>query len=91
VEYEIRRFQIAAFFGDLFDGIPTITKYAFVAVNISNLALARSGIHEPRVIAYQAVVISDFDLKQVGRLDGAVLDRNLVLFAGPIIDHCQSL
>src|SRR5258706_6412818 len=87
VENQIGGFKISTFFSDLLDRIPTIAQNAFIAVDIGDSALARGGIHKARVVADDTIVLTNLDLEQIRRLDRAVFDRNLVLFASPVVGY----
>src|SRR5512143_194728 len=74
IKNKIGRLQISTLLRDLFDRIATIAQNAFVPIYIRYPALAGSRVHETRVVTDQALIIADFNLEQVRRLDRSVLD-----------------
>ena len=89
---QVRRLEKVAVFGELFDGVATVEQDALVAVDEGDAASARSGVHERRVVGHHAELVGgDLDLAQIHGADGAVLDRNVVLFAGSIVGDRQRI
>ena len=90
VEQEVCDFQVVALFGQLFNRIAAIFEYAFIAVNVCDLALARGCVHERRIVGHQTkVVIVILDLAQVYRADRVVLNRHFILLARAIVGNRQ--
>ena len=84
---QIRRFEIIAFFRELFNGISAVEQDAVVAVDVGDGAAAVRGVHERRVVCHQPEVVgSRLDLTQVHRADCAVVHRQLVFLACSVID-----
>ena len=87
---EIGRLQEVAFLGQLFDRIAAIEEDAFVAVDVGNRAVAVGGVHERRVVRHEPEVVGAcLDLAEIHRANRAVLNRQLVLLPGPVVDDCQ--
>src|SRR5689334_14110515 len=63
VKNQIGSLQISAFFGNLLDRIAAVAKNAAIAINISDLALARRRIHESRIVTDEPFVLRDPDLE----------------------------
>ena len=91
VEQEIRRFEVRAFFREIFDGIAAVTENALIAVDESDAANARGGVVECRVVAHHAKFRGiDFDLAKIGGANGAVRDRHLIAFARAVVRDRES-
>src|SRR5205814_10658320 len=87
-----RRFQIGAFFRQVFDGIAAITEDAGVAIDVRNPADARSGVVERWVVAHQAEIFwIYFNLAEVSGTNGVVRDGDFVGLAGAIVDDGEGL
>ena len=92
VEEQVGDLEVGALFGQLFDGISPVPQDPLVAVDERDLALARRGVHEGGIVGHHAEIIRvDLDLAQIGRLDGVVLDRDLVRFPGSIVRNGESV
>src|SRR5688572_14356046 len=91
VENQVSSFEVSALLGQLFDRIAPITQNTLVTIDIGDLALARCGVHKTRIIADQSIIFGNFNLKQIGGLDRAILNRDIIFFAGSIIDDRQSV
>ena len=86
VQDQVGRFEIGAALGQLLDGVSPVHQDALVAVDERNLALARRGVHERRVVGAQPrVVAAGRDFFQVSGADGAFRDRDLVGLPGPVV------
>ena len=57
IEQQVSDFEISALLGELIDRIAAIFEDAFVAVDECDAALARSGIHERRIVSHQTKVV----------------------------------
>jgi hypothetical protein len=87
---EVGRLQVVAVFGELLDRIAPIEQDAFVAVDVSDGAAAVRRVHEGGVVGHQAEVVwPGLDLPEVHGPDGPVLNRQLVLLPGPVVDDGQ--
>ena len=72
--------------GKLLDRIAAIPEDSPVAVDEGDGAAAGGGVHEGRVVGHQPEVFRPrLDLAQGQGGDGAVGDRDLVRFAGPVV------
>ena len=81
-----------ALVGELLDRVAAIHQHALVAVDVGDLAAARRGVHERRVVGSEAeVVVARLDLAQIHRLDGAVGDRDVVLLAGAVVGDGEGI
>src|SRR6058998_151415 len=90
VEQQVRRFQERAARGQLLDRIAAVAQDPLVAVDVTDRTAARRGVQEPGVVRRQPrIVVRDLDLAQVDRSDRAVLDRQLVRLAGPVVGDGQ--
>ena len=91
-EDQIGRLEIVAVFGELFNRVSAIEEHALVAVDVRDAAPAVRGVHQRRVVGHHAEVVrSRFDLAQIHRPDGAVVNREVVLLSGAVIDDRQRL
>src|ERR1043166_4857072 len=87
VKQQVSDFEIRALLSELIDGIAAVFEDPLVAIDKGDAALAGSSIHERRIVSHQSeIVVRDFDLAQIHRLYCAVLDWELILFSGAIID-----
>ena len=87
---QIRRFEEVAVLGQLFDRIAAIEEDAFVAVDVGDRAAAVGRVHERRVVRHEPEVVgARLDLAQIHGANRAVLNRQLVLLPGPVVDDCQ--
>ena len=90
VEQQVGDLEVGRLLGELLDRIAAVLEDALVAVDEGDRAAARRRVHERRVVGHQPeVVVVDLDLAQVGGADRAVLDRDLVLLAGPVVGDGQ--
>ena len=91
-EHQIGRFEVGAVLGELLDGVAAVHEDALVPVDERNAAAARGRVREGRVIRHHAEIVRPrFDLSQIHRANGAVLNRNLVLLAGAVVGDGQSV
>src|SRR5256885_16954397 len=80
VQQQVSDYEVGAFLGKYIDRDSAIFENSLVAVDERNPAFAGSSVHESRIVSHQTkVIIGDFDLAQIQRLDGFVLDRQFVL------------
>src|SRR5438094_3265682 len=92
VQQQVGRLEERALLGELFDWVAAVAQDPLVPVDEADRAAARGRVHERRVVAQQPVVVrGDLDLAQVGRVDSAVLDRELVLLPGAVVDDRQGV
>ena len=83
LEQEIRRLEEARLLGELLDRVAAVAEDACVAVDVGDRAATRGRIQEGGVEREQA------ELREIGGTDRAVLDRERVLAAGPVVDDGQ--
>ena len=70
----------------LLDWVTTVSQDALVTVDERDRAATGRGVHEGRIVGHHPeVIVGDLDLPQVGSLDGAFGDRQLVALAGSVI------
>jgi len=87
---EVGGLEEGALFGEFLDGVAAVAQDAALTVDVGDLALARRRVGERRVVAHQAGIVGrGFDLAQIRGADGVVLDGNLVLLAGAVVDDRQ--
>src|SRR5919107_4057707 len=91
IENQVSSFQVSALLRQLFNRIAAIAQNTLIAINIGDLALAGRGIHKTRIVADQPIIVGNFYLKQIGGLDRAILNRDIVFLPGSIIDDRQSV
>jgi len=92
VQQQVRGFEERALFGELLDRVAAVAQDPLVPVDEADRAAARRRVHERRIVAEQPVVVRrELDLPQVGRVNRAVLDRELVLLAGAVVDDGQGI
>ena len=76
----------------LLDRVAAVLEDPLLAVDEGHRALARGGVDEPGVVGREARgVLVDPDLAQVGGLDVAVADGDLVVLARPVVVDGQGL
>ena len=82
-----RHLEEALALGELFDRVAAIAQDALVAVDERDGAAAVRRVHERRVVGHQTEVVGGrLDLAQLHAGDRAVLDGDLVLLAGAVVD-----
>ncbi len=92
VKNQVRGFDVCAFFRQLFDRIAAVTQNSLVAVNIGNLARARSRVGERRVVAHQSkIAVVDFDRPQIQRANRVIFYGKFELAARPVIGDGQCI
>ena len=92
VQQQVGDFQEGAVLGELFDGIPAIEKDTGLAIQEGDGALAGSRIHVGRVIGHQPEIAgAGFDLAEVHGADGPAVNRDGVVFLGPIVGYGERL
>ena len=85
-ENHVRGFEKITVLGQLFDWIAAVEEDALVAVDERDAAAAGGGVHERRVVGHHPELVGgDFDLPQIHRANGAVLDRDVVLLARAVV------
>src|SRR5204863_4747869 len=76
----------------LIDSVAAIATAAPLAVDEGDTARAGGGVEESGIVAEQPRILRRrADLAEVGGADRPVLDRQLVVLAGPAIDDQESL
>ena len=86
-EQQIRHLEVVRALRQLLDRIAAILEDPLVAVDVGNSAAARRSVHERRIVGDESEVVRRcLDLLQVHGANRAVLDRQLVLFAGAVVD-----
>ncbi len=92
VDQQVGDLEVARALGQLLDRIAPVLEDAVLAVDERDRRAARRRGHVGRVVGHQAeVVLLDLDVAKLGGTDRAVLDRNLVLLAGPVVGDGQGL
>ena len=96
-ENQVCGLEEIALFRQLLDRVSAVEQHALVAVDVGDLAAAGGRVLERRVVCGQAEIVRrGLDLPEIHRPDRAVLDRNLVGLAGPVVldrqrvSHIQS-
>ncbi len=90
LEQEVRGLEEARLLRDLLDRVAAVAQDAGIAVDVRDRAAAVRRVEECRVVGEQpAVAIGGADLREVGRPDGAVDDRDGVLLARAVVDDRQ--
>ncbi len=91
-QQQVGGLEEVALLGQLLDRVAPVHQDALVAVDVGDLAAARRGVHERRVVGGEAEVVRvGLDLAQVHRLDGAVGDRHFVLLAGAVVGDGEGI
>src|SRR5213078_2364951 len=73
--------------GKMLDRITAIAQDALVPVDVADGAPARGRIEESRIVRHEPGIVGRrLDLSQVDRANRAVLDGDLVLFGGAVVD-----
>src|SRR6185369_8589117 len=75
IKEQISDFEIRALLSQLLDRITAILQDSLVAVDESDTALARRGIHERRVVSHETeIIVRNLHLTKIHGLDRAVLN-----------------
>ena len=86
VDQQVGDLEEGGLLGQLLDGVAAVLQDALVAVDVGDGAAAGGGVDEAGVVDRQAGLRPRrTDLAQVGGLDGAVGDRDVVLLAGAVV------
>jgi hypothetical protein len=89
-ENEKGRFEEVAVLGQLLDRVAAIEQDSLVAVDEGDPAAARRGVHEGRIVRHHSELVGHhFDLAQIHRPNGAVLDGDVVSSAGAVVGDRQ--
>ena len=81
VDEQVGDLEVGRLLGELLDRVAAVLEDALVAVDVRDRRAARRGVRERRVVGHQAeVVLVDLHLAEVHRADGAVRDRDLVVW-----------
>ena len=92
VDEQVGDLEEARLLRELLDRVAAVLEDALLAVDEGHRALARGGVDETGVVGRQARgVVVQADLTEVGGLDRAVVDRDLVVLAGPVVPDCQGV
>src|SRR6185437_7207078 len=87
VEEQIRGLEERALLGELLDRVAAVLQDSLVAVDERDGAAARRRVHEGGVVRHQPeIVVGCFDLAEIGCPNCSVLNRQLVAFAGAVVD-----
>ena len=90
VDQEVGDLEVGRLLRQLLDRVAAVLQHAVVAVEVGDGRATRRRVHERRVVRHQAeVVVGDLDLAQRGGADRAVLDRDLVRLARPVVRDGQ--
>ena len=86
VDQQVGDLEEVRLLGQLLDRVAAVLQDALVAVDEGDRAAAGGGVDEAGVVDREAgVVVAGLDLAEVGGLDGAVDDRDVVLLAGAVV------
>jgi hypothetical protein len=86
VQQQVGRLDVGAFFGQFLDGITAIAKNPFIAIDVSDFALAGRRVGEGGVVTHQTEIVRlHFYRTQIDGANRIVLDRNFDLLASTII------
>ena len=92
VEQQISDLEEGAIFGQVVDVISAITEYALVAINVGDCALAIGRVHEGGIVRHETKIVGvDFDLAEVHRANGFVLDGHFVCLISAVVSNGQSV
>src|SRR6516162_11293276 len=85
--------EVVTLLGQLFDGVATIAKDAFVAIDERDATAARCGVYESRVVGHQPEIVGRcLDCAQRGGPNhAAFFDWNFVALAGPVVDYAETV
>jgi hypothetical protein len=87
---QVRRFEKIALLRELLDRIAAVEQDALVAIDVGDGAAAVGRIHERRVVRHQPEVVRRcLYLAQIHGADSAILNRQVVLLAGTVVDDRQ--
>ncbi len=90
VDQEVGDLEEVRLLGELLDGVPAVLEDALLTVDVGHGAAAGGGVDEAGVVDGQAgSLVVGLDLPDVGGLDGAVEDRDVVLLSGAVVTDCQ--
>ena len=83
---EVGHLEEVRLLGQLLDGVAAVLEDPLLAVDVGDGAAARGGVDEAGVVDGQpGLVVVGPDLPEVGGLDGAVEDRDVVLLSGAVV------
>ena len=83
---QICDFQKVASLRELLDRVAAVFENSLVAVNKRDRAFGGRGVHQRRVVGHQPEIVRvRFDLAQVHRAHGPILDWQRVRFTGAIV------
>ena len=86
VDQQVGDLEEVGLLGQLLDRVAPVLQDALLAVDVGHGAAARGGVDEAGVVDGQAgLVVGGLDLPDVGGLDGAVEDRDVVLLSGAVV------
>ena len=85
---QVRDFHKVASLRELFDRVAAIFENSLVAVNKRYRAFGGRGVHQRGVVSHQPEIVRvRFDLAQVHRAHGLILNWQRVRFAGAIVPN----
>src|SRR5262249_31004865 len=91
-DQEVGDLEIGGVFAQLLDRDPAVLEDARLTVDVGDRRAAGGRVGEGGVIAHQPeVVLGHLDLAQVHRLDGPVVDLDLVAFSGAVVGDAQGV
>ena len=92
VDEQVGDLEVCRRLGQLLDRVAAVLEDALLAVDEGDGAAARRGVREAGVVHGDArLVVGLADLADVGRVDGAVGDGQLVLVAGAVVAHGEGV
>ena len=85
---QVRDFQKVASLRELFDRVAAVFENSLIAVNKRDRAFGGRGVHQRGVVSHQPEIVRvRFDLAQVHRAHGPILNWQRVRFAGAIVPN----
>ena len=92
VDQEVGDLEVRGLLAQLLDRVAAVLEHPGLAVDVADRAAHRRRVRERRVVGHQAeVVLGHLDLAKVHRLDGAVLDRDVVGLARAVVRDAERL
>jgi hypothetical protein len=90
VHQQVGDLEVARLLAQLLDRDAPVLQHSRLTVDVGDRAPARRGVGVRRVVGHQAeVALVHLHLAEIHRLHGAVGDRHLERFAGPVVGYRQ--
>src|SRR3954447_13879564 len=91
-DQEVSDLEVGGVLAELLDGDAAVLEDSLLAVDEGDRRTTGGGVGEGRVVAHEAeVVIRDLDLAKIHRLDGSVVDLDLVELSGPVVGDAEGV